>query len=278
MDKPLTIEEFIFELPLYNVLKADGETVEQMLMKPLRFSGKIDGYNPVLRQETTYQVINESRGYSYGQTNISNYIGYNTIVASCVRTGYTITTIAFLSSINVEEDGDIVDTEYELQKIGQYPSIADLHISKIKAYDKVLSKNKLKEFTRAIGLAAAGVGIGSFIYLRRVFEHLLSEAYNKAKKDDGWDDEQFKKNRMADKIEQLNHHLPEFLVENREIYGILSKGVHDLEENECLAYFEPLKIGIEIILDAKIEEFEKQKKIEEAKKKIQAINQTLKKA
>jgi hypothetical protein len=38
-----------------------------------------------------------------------------------------------------------------LMKIGQYHSIADLHISKIKEFDKVLSKEKLKEFTRAIG-------------------------------------------------------------------------------------------------------------------------------
>ena len=40
----------------------------------------------------------------------------------------------------------------------------------IKQYDKELRKPDLKEFTRAIGLAANGVGIGSFVYLRRIFE------------------------------------------------------------------------------------------------------------
>jgi len=36
------------------------------------------------------------------------------------------------------------------------------------------------ELSTAIGLYSHGVGIGSLIYLRRVFEFLIDEAYNKA--------------------------------------------------------------------------------------------------
>lgn len=161
------------------------------------------------------------------------------------------------------------------QKTGQYPSIADLHISKVKDYAKVLGKEKLKEFTRAIGLAANGVGIGSFVYLRRIFEDLIEEAHLLAKTENDWDEEEYGKSRMAEKIGLLHSHLPEFLVENKTLYGILSKGIHSLEENECLAYFETVKAGIELILDEKVEIEQKKAKLEAAKAKISQLQQSL---
>lgn len=38
------------------------------------------------------------------------------------------------------------------------------------------------------------------------------------------------------------------------VYAILSKGIHELEEEECRRYFPILKLAIELILDQKIEE------------------------
>lgn len=55
------------------------------------------------------------------------------------------------------------------------------------------------------------------------------------------------------KIDLAKNHLPEFLVENKKIYSILSKGIHQLEEKECNDLFPILKTSIEIILDEKIE-------------------------
>ncbi|KKL23256.1 hypothetical protein LCGC14_2427220 [marine sediment metagenome] len=40
----------------------------------------------------------------------------------------------------------------------------------------------------------------------------------------------------------IKDYLPEFLVENRSLYAILSKGIHALSEDECLQYFETVKI------------------------------------
>jgi hypothetical protein len=51
----------------------------------------------------------------------------------------------------------------------------------------------------------------------------------------------------------LKTHLPELLVSNTAIYAILSKGTHSLSEHECIEYFDTLKVGIELILDEKIE-------------------------
>ncbi|WP_394421910.1 hypothetical protein [Tenacibaculum mesophilum] len=50
-----------------------------------------------------------------------------------------------------------------------------------------------------------------------------------------------------------------------------SVGVHSLKEKDCLAYFETVKVGIELILDEKLEEFKKKLKIEEAKKKLATV-------
>jgi hypothetical protein len=163
-----------------------------------------------------------------------------------------------------------------LQKIGQYVSIADLHISQIKKYDSVLTREQLKEFTRAIGLAANGVGIGSFVYLRRIFETLILEAHKKASINTSWNDDAFKNARVVERIELLKDYLPNFVVENKSLYGILSKGIHSLTEDECLQHYETVKIGIELILDEKVEEQHRLKKIEEAKKKISGLNSKLK--
>jgi hypothetical protein len=66
------------------------------------------------------------------------------------------------------------------------------------------------------------------------------------------------------------------LVEHRAIYSILSKGIHELSEQECLKAFPIMKVGIEMILDEKIKEQEKQAKEAEAKKAIAELTGKLK--
>ena len=93
--------------------------------------------------------------------------------------------------------------ETKLIKIGQYPSIGDILTPDIKKYRKVLSDEKLKEFHKAIGLKAHGVGIGSFAYLRRILEYLIEEAHQKAKKEEGtnWDEVKYEtKKRYNEKV------------------------------------------------------------------------------
>ncbi len=60
-----------------------------------------------------------------------------------------------------------------IQKVGQFPSLADIANDESKAYSSVLKGTDARELHTAIGLAAHGVGIGSYVYLRRVFEHLI---------------------------------------------------------------------------------------------------------
>lgn len=162
------------------------------------------------------------------------------------------------------------------QKVGQFPSVADFQIPQAGKYRKILGEDQYKEFTRGIGVAAHGVGIGSFVYLRRVFENLIEEAHTKATAENKeFLNDEYLKARMDDKIKIVKDYLPAFLVENRNLYVILSKGIHDLSEDECLKYFESVKIGIEQILDEKIIQKEKAEKAQKAREAIQKVQGNL---
>jgi hypothetical protein len=160
-------------------------------------------------------------------------------------------------------------------KIGQFPSVADFQIPLAQKYRKILGESQYKEFTKGIGLAAHGVGIGSFVYLRRIFENLIEEAHIKAKEEKHFSEENYISSRMDEKISLLKDYLPSFLVENKKIYAILSTGIHELSEEMCLKYFTPVKIGIEQILDEKIEKAEKVQKAKLARAAIQEVTQEI---
>ncbi len=135
-----------------------------------------------------------------------------------------------------------------LTKIGQRPSLADISANELKKYRKLLGNQRSSEIFKAIGLASHGLGIGAFVYLRRVFESLLNDKRQVLEsvgtKIDGYDEM-----RMDEKVLALKEGLPSFLVQNRSLYGILSKGIHELEEDVCLEIFPVVRDSIFIILE-----------------------------
>lgn len=259
----MTAQEFIFNTPLYHKIKGEeADALLEELDKDLR----VDGYNPQRGIDSTYTIAcklqcrNNLGNHFFSPDPFSFWeIWYMTL--KCGRYGDKIDVILYF-------DG----ADHSMQKVGQYPSIADIHIAQIKQYNKVLPKEDLKEFTRAIGLAANGVGIGSFVYLRRIFEKLIFEAYNTAKNDGAIDEEAFRHLRMDEKIKSLKSYLPATLLEIADVYGILSKGIHQLSEEECLAYFDAMRTGIEIILDDKLEQKRKEEKRKRAIASISKIS------
>lgn len=253
---PPTQKEFCIEYPLYEEFTF-AEEHDQEGWNVFFSQEPIDTYCPgcnshsIFRQHLTGSVPH----YLDGWVGIKRLV----VVLKCSRDASH--KLFFLFDI---EDRTV-------QKIGQLPSLADLNTYDVRQYSAVLSKGDFKEFTKAIGLAAHGVGVGSFVYLRRIFENLVEAAYQIAKGDDGWDDEAYSKGRMAERILLLAGHLPEFLVENRSMYKILSQGLHELTENQCLAAFPVVKTGIELVLDEKLAATAKQKKLEQAKKAIHGL-------
>ena len=275
-DRVMILEEFVFDVPLYQKIDAtNGYNDIVELLRARSPQSTIDGYNPIRKKESTFCLakgLGEYRGFHSGvvtsfisyKNSLMNEVGVKTLDFICQRYEDKLTIAVFHDPNNSI-----------LIKVGQYPSVADIHIGQVKQYDKVLEKPILREFTKAIGLAANGVGIGSFVYLRRIFENLIYEVLEEAK--DVIDIEAFKTQRMDEKIDTLKNYLPPFIVENKQIYGILSKGIHELEEEVCLAYFDCMRNSIELILNERLVQIEKKKKEEQVKKSIQEIASKIKK-
>lgn len=148
-----------------------------------------------------------------------------------------------------------------IMKIGQYPSFADLSEPQVEQYRNLLGHERFRDLTRALGLYAHGIGAGSFVYLRRIFEHLLDEANQKALSIGNYDEEDFKGKRVVERIKLLEDFLPPFIVKNRKLYSILSFGVHTLDDQKCLQYFPLVRSGIELILDEEIRHREEEEKV-----------------
>jgi len=233
--KIITKHDFFFETPLYSIVN------EEHMEKKFNdfFSGDVDAH--VNGLETTYQIKTERMYNSYNGNGIYGFEDYYAIKLICKRKG---TILHFF----------VLKYENYIIKAGQFPSLADLQFSEIgKKYDKVLSKQDLHDLKKAIGLSSHGAGAGSLVYLRRIFENIIWETYNKNSADLAISEDDFKQKRMDEKVSILKDFLPEQLIEMKSAYGILSKGIHELSEKECLAYFPVLKLSIELILDQKIE-------------------------
>lgn len=263
----MTVKEFLFDLPLYQKVSEDDGSLQivEFLTKDGYKNNEVDGYNCVNGCESTFSlysginttVVRSSEPFGrsfHTQYTPEKYKEFEAIevILRCKRYG---TYIYFL--IHIEER----DFKTYISKVGQYPSVADFHIGQVRKYNKVLPQDKMREFTKAIGLAANGVGIGSFVYLRRIFEHLVFEALEVAlSKDEQFDRDTFTTAKMNEKIKMLSGYLPDFLVENHTIYGILSKGIHELSEEVCNEHFSILRESIEMILDEKLDAYQKEQK------------------
>jgi len=166
-------------------------------------------------------------------------------------------------------------TGYSAVKIGQFPSLADILTPDLKKYKTALGSDLISEWSRAIGLSAHGIGAGSFVYLRRIIESLIEDAHKLAATTENWDEGLYKTSRYSEKIQMLSGFLPEFMVQNKSTYGILSKGVHELSEAQCLSYFDVLSSAIELIAEEKLAKVEIQKRKNEIQKAISKITSEL---
>lgn len=252
-------KKFHLEMPLYYEISRDDVEIDKIIYELLRYSETIDAYCIWCKKESVFEM-DQNYDYLDSSWNWRESIEFIMVSCVCTRNSKHKYNIFFLKLKNI------------LLKIGQYPSVADFQIPQAEKYRNILGEERYKELTRGIGLAAHGVGIGSFVYLRRIFEQLIENAHKEAIKK-RFSEKKYIKSRMDEKIKLLEHYLPTFLVENRNLYGILSKGIHELDESECLKYFDTVRIGIEQILDEKIIQQEKERKAQEAKQAIQITSQ-----
>jgi len=252
-------EDFYLNYPLYKEVDF-GNTFNHQIEQLIAAFNTFDSYCPECGEHSVFTRNPSESDIIFYHGHLQH--GYRKHFFNCARhQKHKLVFVLYLS----EERSTI-------QKVGQNPSVADLNMHDVKKYALVLSKEYFNELKKAIGLAAHGVGVGSFVYLRRIFESLIEEAKAEALKDDSFDEQAFKTARMNEKIKLLSGHLPPFLVENHQLYGILSKGVHELSEQECLDAFPVVKVGIELILDEHIVEKQRKEKIEATRKALVALS------
>ena len=62
-------------------------------------------------------------------------------------------------------------------KVGQYPSVVDMTIPEIEKYRTILGR-QYRDYSKAVVLFANGIGIGSYVYVRRIIENLVFDKFS----------------------------------------------------------------------------------------------------
>jgi hypothetical protein len=272
MENQKNISQELFEISLYKDIEISQQDSLHILNCIQGLGNQhlepIDTYCAYCGTASTFQHQIENQIYKSSNSDFRSLLQkgtqkYFTIFYKCARNNSHDLILVFEKINNI------------LVKIGQYPSRADIEKLNIKKYSKVLDDKMMREFSIGLGLFSHGVGIGSFVYLRRILEYLIEESHKIAVKENNLDEEQYQKSRVIEKIEMLSEYLPEIMVKNKSIYSIISKGIHELSEDECKEYFIPIKNVIELVLDEKVRQDEKEKLLEDTEKIISSIHNKL---
>lgn len=158
-----------------------------------------------------------------------------------------------------------------ITKIGQSPSLFDIQKNDLKKYRKVLVNN-YSDLSKAVLFYTSNFGVAAFTHIRRILENFfIKNAYKIKKAQPDWDDKKYKECRFKEKLKILENLLPKTLVNNPSLYSIVSKGIHELEEEECLLYFEAVKECIFLSLDDIIKEKNEQKSQNKIKSELSKI-------
>lgn len=244
-------EEFIFKASPYR--KITGDDFQELYGELATAELSVSGYNPINNAESTYHLTSADLGMNPSPFPKSDFEPLDNDVRvmsfQCGRFGDILTLIVRFN----KKEGYIM-------KIGSYPSLRDFHKDDIKKYRKVLTPQQQQELMTAIMIYTNGTGIGSYVYLRRIFEDIVFEEAKIQIEAGKLDEASFRQMKMSEKIGALKDELPSFLVEHhKDIYGILSAGIHELSEDFCLEYFDILYTCITLILDERVNKLERKK-------------------
>jgi hypothetical protein len=248
--------DFFFSTPLYEPEPYTDYDTNSL------FSGEVNGYNHLHQCDTTFS-IDSDRIKEYGPLQ-----HYRVVKLTCKR--FADDTFEYFVYDIVSEG-----VRY-ITKVGQFPSLADISNSETEIkYSKNVNREHLSLFKKAVGLAAHGAGAGSFVYLRRIFEDTISTTHSQNLSEITTTVEDFRKLRMADKVKLLKNFLPDEMSEFKNLYSILSDGVHNMSEEDCKKYFPALKLAIEVIWDGEIERREKEARKKLVASELETINNGL---
>lgn len=250
--------EFFLDVPLYKHFEYEEEDYQELL-DIKNYEGPLDCHCMWCDRDSVFrtQQVYKGRDKDYALSN-----GVFSLSLRCSR------------DKNHKLEFYFIVLGKTIQKIGQFPSLADIKRAGITKYREVLGNQLYNEFSKAIELSNQGIGIGSFVYVKHIFNELLFSTFEESAIE-YIDTASFTKLRTDEKFALLKDRLPSYLVENSYLYSILSKKLHSLTEQETLETFPAIRLGIELILDEKLGKDEKGAKIKKAEKEIEEIKNKL---
>lgn len=153
---------------------------------------------------------------------------------------------------------------FSITKIGQYPSMIDIHGFDFDNYKKQLNSfEAYEDFKKAELCVSDGFSAGAYTYLRRVFEKMLNRYCLGVNLGD--DSTQSKIKACKGKFDERIHSLLPRL------YRILSEGIHSLSDTESKNYYDYLKIIIVMQLEYIKENDDKENQSKSLDKKLNEI-------
>ncbi len=258
-----TIQHLLLDAPLYAIFEfADTDETRDRLEALRAGNLQLDAHCIYCERPSVFKTMRSVGGGASQAVNKAWMLtdAQWTVEVKCAR--YSHHAYKFYMAIQ----------KFKLRKIGQWPSLEDIAGADIEKYRSQLKDGYFRELKVATGLASHGVGIGSFVYLRRIFERLIYQHHEELPSPiDG-----FAKMRMDEKIDALKAMLPPALVKNKATYAILSKGLHELDEKTCQLYFPVVRAAIIRILEQDFQKRESDRLEAELALQINEINRALK--
>lgn len=159
---------------------------------------------------------------------------------------------------------NISKTEVEFIKVGQYPIFKALNDSKEKVFKKELKTiDATEDYGNYITSVQSNLLAGACTYLRRVLEKMVLYYIQDSQRDSS------KCNHFDQKIELVVDRFDEAIRDAlKTVYGLLSKGIHELNNDEIEEFYCCMSFIIDMQLSYEKEKREREERITSMKKRI----------
>lgn len=193
---------------------------------------------------------------------LNNVIWYIEYYATCTNND----SHKYLMMVSIE----LKDGKFIVRKIGQNPSMLTIKGFDFDKYKKILIQlNAYDDYKKADLSNADHFFVGAYAYLRRIFEKMIKFYLgDKILKDDHMD------TKIEEVKENFDPRVKRFL---KNMYGILSMSIHELDEEQSKEYYEYLKAIIDMQLEYMNTEEEKENQLRELNVTINKIMNLTKK-
>lgn len=282
----------LVNMPLYDTVELVGDNPHSQIKALRLHRGKFDAYCPGCGKHTTWTAVVTpeleqraklesaapplSSSSRFSGPTVHNWQGDFKLGIFCARDSRhhgdfyfdTLGPSAFDYILLKTGEGIELDPTL-LVKVGQYPSLTDFQLGDLTEFEDGMSKQQRREFVRATNSAAHGFNVAACVYFRRVFESVLMEARDEYMAQHGLTEwQEFKDARTDERIRLLREHLPRFMSEHPQLYGVLSLGVHELTEEQCAAELPMLRKAIELIMRDRVTAARQNREREEVSKLV----------